>query len=224
MCGAADFLAAQPGVRGPRASARSASASAAACPCGPPRAAPTSTAAVSYYYVMPHGKPDFTKLKGPVLGHFGTGDEFIPLETRKELEAEIREAGVDVTFHYYEGAGHAFFNDTNRLGTYDPTHTQASWERTRELPALRAQLLRRAPGTGRASTRRAGLAAAPARSAQRGARFRKRCGGMDRDYELQTHRAEDRHWWYRGRRTVLERGAERPRAARRRAHPRRRLR
>jgi SAM-dependent methyltransferase len=27
---------------------------------------------------------------------------------------------------------------------------------------------------------------------------------MERDYELQTHRAEDRHWWYRGRRTVLE--------------------
>src|ERR1700744_1561901 len=30
-------------------------------------------------------------------------------------------------------------------------------------------------------------------------------GPMDRDYELQTHRAEDRHWWYRGRRNVLER-------------------
>lgn len=28
---------------------------------------------------------------------------------------------------------------------------------------------------------------------------------MDRNYELQTHQAEDRHWWYRGRRTVLER-------------------
>jgi SAM-dependent methyltransferase len=28
---------------------------------------------------------------------------------------------------------------------------------------------------------------------------------MDRDYELQTHQAEDRHWWYRGRRTVLDR-------------------
>jgi SAM-dependent methyltransferase len=27
---------------------------------------------------------------------------------------------------------------------------------------------------------------------------------MDRDYELQTHRAEDRHWWYRGRRRVLD--------------------
>ncbi len=28
---------------------------------------------------------------------------------------------------------------------------------------------------------------------------------MERDFELQTHRAEDRHWWYRGRRRVLER-------------------
>lgn len=28
---------------------------------------------------------------------------------------------------------------------------------------------------------------------------------MELDYELQTHRAEDRHWWYRGRRRVLER-------------------
>jgi SAM-dependent methyltransferase len=26
---------------------------------------------------------------------------------------------------------------------------------------------------------------------------------MDRDYERQTHAVEDRHWWYRGRRTVL---------------------
>jgi SAM-dependent methyltransferase len=31
---------------------------------------------------------------------------------------------------------------------------------------------------------------------------------MDRDYELQTHRAEDRHWWYRGRRSVLERAID----------------
>ncbi len=31
---------------------------------------------------------------------------------------------------------------------------------------------------------------------------------MDRDYELQTHQAENRHWWYRGRRKVLERVVE----------------
>ncbi len=31
---------------------------------------------------------------------------------------------------------------------------------------------------------------------------------MELEYELQTHRAEDRHWWYQGRRTVLERAIE----------------
>ena len=34
-------------------------------------------AAVTYYYVMPHGKPDFSNVKGPVLGHFGTADELV---------------------------------------------------------------------------------------------------------------------------------------------------
>jgi SAM-dependent methyltransferase len=32
---------------------------------------------------------------------------------------------------------------------------------------------------------------------------------MEREYELQTHRAEDRHWWYQGRRRVLERAIAR---------------
>jgi SAM-dependent methyltransferase len=32
---------------------------------------------------------------------------------------------------------------------------------------------------------------------------------MELEYELQTHRAEDRHWWYQGRRGVLERAIER---------------
>jgi SAM-dependent methyltransferase len=32
---------------------------------------------------------------------------------------------------------------------------------------------------------------------------------MELAYELQTHRAEDRHWWYQGRRRVLERTIDR---------------
>lgn len=129
MCGAADYLAAQPGFEGSGVGAVGfclggglAVWAAATCP--------NIAAAVSYYYVMPHGKPDFTGIKGPVLGHFGTNDEFIPTEAADELEQELRDAGVDVTFHHYEGAGHAFFNDTNRLGTYDPNYAQTSWERT----------------------------------------------------------------------------------------------
>jgi carboxymethylenebutenolidase len=129
MCGAAEFLSSQPGVEGHGV------ASIGFCLGGglsvwAAATCPQITAAVTYYYVMPHGKPDFTDIKGPVLGHFGTADDFIPLDTAKALESELRDAGVDVTFHYYEGNGHAFFNDTNRMGTYDEAAAASSWERT----------------------------------------------------------------------------------------------
>ena len=92
---------------------------------------PRVRAAVSFYYVMPHGKPDFSKIAGPVQGHFGTADDFVALDDAKALESEIAEAsGQPVEFHLYEGAGHAFFNDTNRLGTYDADAAQQAWSRT----------------------------------------------------------------------------------------------
>ncbi|HYM55767.1 MAG TPA: dienelactone hydrolase family protein [Solirubrobacteraceae bacterium] len=129
MCGAAEFLKSQPGVESAGVGAVGfclggglAVWAAATCP--------QIGAAVTYYYVMPHGKPDFTGVGGPVLGHFGTADEFIPVEAAESLEAELREAGVEVTFHYYDGAGHAFFNDLDRLGTFDPGAAEVSWERT----------------------------------------------------------------------------------------------
>lgn len=129
MCGAADYLAQQPGFEGDGVGALGfclggglAVWASATCP--------RITAAVSYYYVMPHGKPDFSTVKGPLLGHFGTADQFIPHDDAKALESELRDAGVDVTFHYYDGAGHAFFNETDRLGTYDADAAQLSWGRT----------------------------------------------------------------------------------------------
>src|ERR671935_811587 len=91
---------------------------------------PKVKAVVSYYYVMPHGKPDFSKLEAAVLGHFGTGDDFVSVDDAKALEQEIRDAGAEVRFEFYDGAGHAFFNDTNRLGTHDPEHARRSWEQT----------------------------------------------------------------------------------------------
>jgi carboxymethylenebutenolidase len=94
---------------------------------------PKIRAVVSYYYVMPHGKPDFSRIAAPVLGHFGTADDFIPVETAEGLLAELRAAGVEAEFVFYEGAGHAFFNDTNRLGTYDPDAAARSWRRSTEF-------------------------------------------------------------------------------------------
>jgi carboxymethylenebutenolidase len=129
MCGAAEHLKAQAGVEGDGVGAIGFCLGGglsvwAAATC------PQITASVSYYYVMPHGRPDFSKLKGPVLGHFGTADAFIPVDTAKELEGEINDAGAEASFHFYEGAGHAFFNDDNRMGTYDEGLADESWERT----------------------------------------------------------------------------------------------
>ncbi|MDQ6751164.1 MAG: dienelactone hydrolase family protein [Actinomycetota bacterium] len=91
---------------------------------------PKVGAVVTYYYVMPHGKPDFSNIQAPVLGHFGTGDDFVSVEDAKQLERELRDAGVETEFEFHEDAGHAFFNDTDRLGTYHPEHAERSWART----------------------------------------------------------------------------------------------
>jgi len=100
---------------------------------------PKVRAAVTFYYVMPHGKPDFSKINGPVQGHFGTADDFVGVDDAKSLEREIAEAsGQPVEFNFYEGAGHAFFNDTDRLGTYDAEAAGQAWSRT--ISFLRSNL------------------------------------------------------------------------------------
>jgi carboxymethylenebutenolidase len=83
-----------------------------------------------YYYVMPHGKPDFSKIQAPALGHFGTADDFISVDDARALEQEMKDAGVDAGFELYEGAGHAFANDHNRLGTYDEGKADEAWSKT----------------------------------------------------------------------------------------------
>jgi carboxymethylenebutenolidase len=129
MCGAAEYLRTLDGVQGDGVGSVGFCLGGglsiwAAANC------PNIAAAVTYYYVMPHGKPALEGIDGPVLGHFGTADDFVPVEDAKKLESEISDAGVDVTFHLYEGAGHAFFNDTNRMGTYDAELAELSWTRT----------------------------------------------------------------------------------------------
>lgn len=95
----------------------------------PAAASPLIGATVAYCYVMPHGKPDFANIRGPVLGHLGTADPFVSPEDAQGLETELRGVGVETTFEFYEGAGHAFFDATNRL-RYDPEAAARSWERT----------------------------------------------------------------------------------------------
>lgn len=129
MRGAVDHLVTLEGVSGDRVGAIGfflGSGLAIRAAAADPRVGPV----VSYSYLMPHGRPDFSRISGPVLGHFGTADEFVSVEDARALEKQLREAGVNAAFQYHVGAGHSFFNNSDRFGTYDTTAAERSWERT----------------------------------------------------------------------------------------------
>lgn len=94
---------------------------------------PKVAASSSFYYVFPHGKPEWSNIEGPVLMHFGTSDDFIPVADAEALVSDIKAAGVDVVAEFYEGAGHAFCNTANRLGTYNQQHAELAFGRNLEF-------------------------------------------------------------------------------------------
>jgi carboxymethylenebutenolidase len=94
---------------------------------------PKVAATSSFYYVFPHGQPDWSKIEGPVLMHFGTADAFIPVSDAESLVDAAKAGGVDVVAEFYEGAGHAFCNAANRLGTYDEANAELAFSRNLEF-------------------------------------------------------------------------------------------
>jgi len=62
----------------------------------------------------------------PILAFFGAQDPYVPLEDVRELERRLRGPSVEV--HVYEGAGHAFMNDT-RSEMYRPDAARDAWAR-----------------------------------------------------------------------------------------------
>lgn len=85
-------------------------------------------ATVIYYGRVTREAADLKKLKGPVLGHFGTLDKFINQEMVSGFEAELKKAGKsDVTIHWYD-ADHAFANPSS--ARYDDADAKLSWDRT----------------------------------------------------------------------------------------------
>jgi carboxymethylenebutenolidase len=95
-------------------------------------------AAVPFYGVGPAVPDTYTGLRAAVQGHYGEKDDFYPADGARAQAEHIRaESGADVEFFYYP-AGHAFHNDTNKLGTYDETSARQAWDRT--VSFLKAQL------------------------------------------------------------------------------------
>jgi carboxymethylenebutenolidase len=78
--------------------------------------------AITPFYGAPigDGGPDWTGLTAPVKGHFAEIEQFFVPDAVTALEAELKGMGKDVEFVIHAGAGHAFCNEENPLGTYNP--------------------------------------------------------------------------------------------------------
>ncbi len=86
-------------------------------------------AAVPFYGVGQGVPNDFSGVSAAVQGHYANFDDFYPVDQAREQERQIRrESGSEVTYFYYDGK-HAFHNDENPAGNYDPALAGAAWER-----------------------------------------------------------------------------------------------
>ncbi len=84
-------------------------------------------AAVAFYGspIDPAQAADF---KAPLLGLYGSEDSGIPVDAVNAMSEALSEAGVENEIHVYEGAAHAFFNDTR--DSYNADAATDGWQRT----------------------------------------------------------------------------------------------
>ena len=88
---------------------------------------PELKAAVPYYGTVPADE-DVPKIKASMLCHYGGEDARINAGI-PGFEAALKKAGIDYQIHIYEGAQHAFNNDTNP-GRYHKEAAELAWKRT----------------------------------------------------------------------------------------------
>jgi carboxymethylenebutenolidase len=77
------------------------------------------------------GGADFAKIKAEVLGHFSDVDEWEPLDGIRAMEADMRTAGLEPSFHIYPQLSHWFFEDDRP--EFDPQAAELAWTRTLEF-------------------------------------------------------------------------------------------
>jgi carboxymethylenebutenolidase len=86
-------------------------------------------ACVVYYGATVGPPPDLSTFSGALLGHYAENDEWASPAKGHELETQIRALGKHAQIYEYDGADHAFFNDT-RPEAYNKGAAELSWERT----------------------------------------------------------------------------------------------
>jgi carboxymethylenebutenolidase len=77
------------------------------------------------------GGADFAKIKAEVLGHFSDVDEWEPLDGIRAMEADMRAAGLEPSFHIYPQMAHWFAEDDRPQ--FDPQAAELAWTRTLEF-------------------------------------------------------------------------------------------
>jgi len=82
-------------------------------------------------YGMQPATADVPKIKTALLLHYAGLDERIN-KGIPDYEAALKSAGIDYRLYMYDGANHAFHNDTN-ISRYDPKAAGLSWKRTIEF-------------------------------------------------------------------------------------------
>ncbi len=85
-------------------------------------------ACVVFYGIHPNVKPNLAALEAPVLGFFAERDDHVPPASARQLEADLQAAGKTADFTIFEGADHAFFNDT-RAEVYHAAYAATCWSR-----------------------------------------------------------------------------------------------
>jgi carboxymethylenebutenolidase len=93
---------------------------------------PDAVAAVVPCYGVipwPDAQPDYGALNAAVLGHYASEDDFFTPEAAEALGVQLRELGKEAEIIVYQGAQHAFFNDT-RPEVYDADAAALLWERS----------------------------------------------------------------------------------------------
>ena len=91
---------------------------------------PELSAAVVFYGMPPDPK-SAARIKAPLLLHYAGLDERINAAV-PAFRSALDQAGVRYTLHMYEGAHHAFHNDTSPA-RYDAEAAKLAWERTLEF-------------------------------------------------------------------------------------------
>jgi carboxymethylenebutenolidase len=72
---------------------------------------------------------DVSHFTAALQGHYGAEDTMVPIDAVTALFARIDDqTGHTSELHVYP-AGHAFLNDENHLGTYDPDQAAIAWGR-----------------------------------------------------------------------------------------------